>query len=102
MASSPQRSPSSSQVHVKLTPGADRALFLRRLSSTQGVRRVTQLFPSETDAELARLYVLEVDPSHLEALMRELRRDKSLEYAEVAAPRRLIGVRSGRRASAAH
>lgn len=90
MATRARRTPSGSQVHVKLTPGADSVLCVKRLSEADGVRDVTQLFPGETDQELSRLYVLEVDPSRLAGLMKELHRNKSLEYAELAAPRRLI------------
>lgn len=78
------------QVNVKLAPGALRDRSLSILSRPRGVRSVMQTFPDETDEELARLYMLDVDPSDLQSALRELRQRPEVEYAEVVPSRRLI------------
>lgn len=78
------------RVNVKLAPGAERDRSLNILSRPRGVRSVIQTFPDETDEELARLYMLDVDPSKLQSALRELRHCPEVEYAEVVPSRKLI------------
>jgi hypothetical protein len=78
------------QFSLKLGSGADAHEFAHTVASWPGVLKVTQTFPDEPDDDLARLFVLEVEPSTLESVLAKLRRDRSVEYAENPAPRRLI------------
>ena len=78
------------RVNVKLAPGAERDRSLSILSRPRGVRSVIQTFPDETDEDLDRLYMLDVDPSNLQSALRELRQCPEVEYAEVVPSRKLI------------
>jgi hypothetical protein len=80
----------TTQVNVKLAPGADRRRAAAFLAALPGVEDVVQLFPDEADEELAGLYVIEVDAPELETALHELGRQPDVEYAEEAAPRKLI------------
>lgn len=77
-------------VNVKLTPRADREQFVNTLSGAPGIRRVVQTFPGETNQDLAALFLVEVEPSSLDSALRQLRKNSDVEYAEEAAPRKLI------------
>lgn len=77
-------------VNVKLAPDVDRKSSLRILSSAPGVVNVMQTFPGETDNDLSGLFLLEVDSTELLGALTRLRQDPAIEYAEEAAPRRLI------------
>ena len=81
---------SAVRVHVKLVPGTDGEKFVLSLTEAHGVRRVTQTFPGETDPELALLFLVEIDPEQVKSALQKLRRHPSVEYAEEAAPRKLI------------
>jgi len=75
---------------VKLKPDADPQAFVRRLSHAPGIIKMTQTFPDETDRELARLFVVEIEQSAVESAIDQLRSDSLVEYAADPAPRRLI------------
>ena len=77
-------------VNVKLTGASDPARSRGILSRPHGVQSVVQTFPEESDQELKRLFVLEIDGPELEAALKELRRCPEVEYAEKAAVRKLI------------
>lgn len=74
------------KVKEKTSPGECPGI----LSRLTGVQSVIQTFPEETDEELKRLFVLEVEPSELKNALKELRRRREVEYAERAPPRKLI------------
>lgn len=78
------------RVNVKLTGRADQTPSFKTLSAMPGVVNVIQTFPDETDQELASLCLLEVEPSQIKSTLRELRTMPGVEYAEEAAPRKLI------------
>lgn len=78
------------RVNVKLTVGADPDRSRGLLSRLLGVQSVIQTFPDETDQELKRLFVLEIDPSDVESSLKELRRCPEIEYVEKAPLRKLI------------
>ena len=78
------------QLTVKLFPQADGDKFVRSLSGAPGIRRVIQTFPDESDRDLASLFIIEVDPSSVQATLLHLRKNSAVEYAEAAAPRKLI------------
>jgi hypothetical protein len=78
------------RVNLKLAPGADAAILRKMLPEIRGVLHVIQTFPGETDQELAGLYLVEVDGSHLRSALRDLKAIPGVEYAEEAAPRKLI------------
>lgn len=78
------------RVNVKLAMGADQTASRKTLSAMPGVLNVIQTFPDETDQELASLCLLEVEPSQIKSSLRELRAMPGVEYAEEAAPRKLI------------
>lgn len=78
------------RVNVKFAAGADQTSSLKTVSAMPGVLNVIQTFPDETDQELAGLYLLEVENSQIKSALRELRAMPGVEYAEEAAPRKLI------------
>lgn len=78
------------RINVKLTGSSDPDRCHGMLSRLRGVQSVIQTFPDETDEELRRLFILEVDPSELESALKELRRRSEVEYAEKAPLRKLI------------
>ena len=78
------------RVNVKLTGDADPGRCQNILSRLRGVQSVVQTFPDETDEELKRLFVLDIEPSELESALKELRRRSEVEYAEAAPQRKLI------------
>lgn len=82
------------RVNVKLTGGSDVSRCHTLISQLPGVQSVIQTFPDEPDEELKRLLVLEIEPSKLETVLKELRRRVEVEYAEAAPLRKLM--RSGR------
>ena len=51
---------------------------------------MTQTFPDEADEELARLFVVEVDPLKLKGALKDLQENPAVEYAEPTARRKLI------------
>lgn len=85
-----ERTPQGVQVNVKLAPKADRPRGAKALSSVPGLRKLTQTFPDETDPELLNLYVLEIEAPMLSSALDKLRQNPDVEYAEAAAPRKLI------------
>jgi hypothetical protein len=62
----------------------------KRVLSKPGVIECVPTFPDEKDDELSRLYVLSVDRSKLPSVLRTLRADPGVEYAERAAARRPV------------
>jgi len=78
------------RVNVKLTGHSDPGRCQNILSRLRGVQSVIQTFPDESDEELKRLFVLEVESSELESALRELRHHREVEYAEKAPLRKLI------------
>ena len=78
------------RLNVKLTPGIGRQQLGKVWSETPGLRSAIQTFPDETDQELSRLYIIEVDPSNLKAALRQLRHNPYIEYAEETARHKLI------------
>jgi hypothetical protein len=78
------------RVNVKLTGDADPGRSRGLLSQLRGVQSVIQTFPDETDQELKRLFVLEIDASDVESSLKELRRCPEVEYVEKAPLRKLI------------
>ena len=78
------------RVNVKLTGGADPGRSRGLLSRLRGVQSVIQTFPDESDRELKRLFVLEIDPSDVESALKELRRRPEVEYVEKVPLRKLI------------
>ncbi|MGE5220474.1 MAG: hypothetical protein ACM3SP_26005 [Chloroflexota bacterium] len=78
------------RVNVKLTGDSDLSRGQTILSRLQGVQSVIQTFPDEPDEDLKRLFVLEIEPSKLESVLKELRRRGEVEYAERAPLRKLI------------
>lgn len=78
------------RVNVKLTGDSDPDRSRGLLSRLRGVQSVIQTFPGETDQELKRLFVLEIDASDLESALKELRRCPEVEYVEKAPLRKLI------------
>ena len=82
------------RVNVKLTGDSDLSRCHSILSRLPGVQSVIQTFPDEPDEELKRLFVLEIEPSKIESVLKDLRRRAEVEYAEAAPLRKLM--RSGR------
>jgi len=66
------------KIQFKLREGAD-----------LDVPGAVQLFPDESDPELASLYVLEVPDDDADGRLDELKRSSAIEFAEPEATRRL-------------
>jgi hypothetical protein len=78
------------QINVKLQPRARQERAVKSLSGIPGVRDVIQLFPDETDPELSRLCVVEIDDSAINSALEEIRHLPDVEYVEAPARRKLI------------
>jgi hypothetical protein len=63
--------------------------FKLRAGATLDVPGAVQLFPDETDSELATLYVVEVPDDDAADTLGELKRSSAVEFAEPEAERRL-------------
>jgi hypothetical protein len=63
--------------------------FKLRAGATLDVPGAVQLFPDETDPELATLYVVEVADDDAADTLGELKRSSAVEFAEPEAERRL-------------
>jgi hypothetical protein len=77
------------QFSFKVGAGTEAHSFANVVANWPGVLRVTQTFPDDSDDDLARLFVLEVQPSALVSTLNKLRRDPSVEYAEEPSPRKM-------------
>ncbi|MFN0112328.1 MAG: hypothetical protein ACKVZH_25995 [Blastocatellia bacterium] len=77
------------KLNLKLAAGTESTLD-SLLVEVPGVRSAIQTFPDESDEELARLYVLEVNEADSDATLQLLNNRSEIEYVEPAAPRRLI------------
>jgi len=60
------------------------------LKQLPGVVQVTQTFPDEPDEELATLYVLQVEALRASTVLRSLRKDPAVAFAETCAPRKAL------------
>jgi hypothetical protein len=63
--------------------------FKLRDGATLDVPGAVQLFPDETDPELAALYVVDVSDDDAADTLGELKRSSAVEFAEPEAERRL-------------
>jgi len=63
--------------------------FKLREGASLEVPGAVQLFPDESDPELASLYVLEVPDDDADGRLDELKRSSAIEFAEPEATRRL-------------
>jgi hypothetical protein len=78
------------KVNVKVKPGRDPRKTIADVLRKDGVLAATQLFPHETDPELAGLYLLDLSPAGAEKTIDDLRANRHLQYVENVAPRRLV------------
>jgi len=60
------------------------------LARLPGVVEAIQIFPNEKDDELRMLYVLHVEHVRVNAVLRALRSDPDVAYAEESAPRKAL------------
>ena len=60
------------------------------LMRLKGVVQVTQTFPDEQDEELSTLYVLQVEAPKANIVLRALRSDPTVAFAEASAPRKAL------------
>ena len=81
---------SAVSLNVKLTPETKPHQSEEALSSTPGMISMIQTFPEETDEELARMYVIEVDPTQCVDALKILQNNPAVEHAEPSAKRKLI------------
>lgn len=77
-------------LNMKLAAGVKQNKLKKVLAEMPGIESVIQTFPDETDEELSRLYVLEVNPSEVDTTLEVLSHHPEIEYVEPSAPRRLI------------
>jgi hypothetical protein len=78
------------RLNVKLVPEVDRQRTEEVLTHIPGLQSVIQTFSDEMDKDLASLYIIEVDPSHVQSALKQLRRSPYVEYAEETARRKLV------------
>jgi hypothetical protein len=63
--------------------------FKLREGATLDVPGAVQLFPDDSDPELASLYVVEVSDAEADGTLDQLKRSSAVEFAEPEAERRL-------------
>jgi hypothetical protein len=63
--------------------------FKLREGTTLDVPGAVQLFPEESDPQLASLYVVEVPDDEADGKLAQLKRSRAVEFAEPEAERRL-------------
>jgi len=80
----------AARLNVKLAAAVRPQQSQELLSSTPGVISVIQTFPDEDDEELSRMFVIEVDPSAVQAAVKKLLENPAVEYAEPTAKRKLV------------
>jgi hypothetical protein len=78
------------KVNVKVKRGSNAQETIKDLLRDAGVLGATQVFPDETDPDLASLYMLDISPTAARKTIGALRKNERLQYVEGAAPRRLI------------
>lgn len=78
------------RLNLKLAVGVNHSKLEKLLAEAPGIESVIQTFPDETDEELSRLYVLEVNSSQVDEAIKTLSHRSEIEYVEPTAPRRLI------------
>jgi len=78
------------RLNMKLAAGVKPNKLDKLLAGAPGIESVIQTFPDETDEELSRLYVLDVNPEEVDAALENLSHQPEIEYVEPTAPRRLI------------
>lgn len=83
-------SPAQSVLNIKVVRTADATATLERLQRVAGFRAIEPLFPGETQADLASIYVAHVDTERLVTALPEIEADDDVEYVEKAAARKLI------------
>jgi hypothetical protein len=77
-------------LNVKLT--RPRKRLPAALEQLPGVVQVTQTFPEERDEELSTLYVLQVEALSASTVLRSLRKDPTVAFAEACAPRKALAA----------
>jgi hypothetical protein len=68
-------------ITVKFKQTVDISKSLKELL-TYGISGIFRLFPEESDKDLSRIYILEVDIKYVDKTIRELQYHKMLEYVE--------------------
>lgn len=63
---------------------------ISRFLRIPGVVKIVRLFPQETDPELATLYIVSVEPSRIDSVLKQLSVDPATEFAEIPPPRTVI------------
>jgi hypothetical protein len=90
MSDQDKKDVTAARLNVKVAPEIKPHQTEEALSSTPGMIGVIQTFPDEEDEELARMYVVEVDPTKSQDALRNLQENPAVEYAEHCAKRKLI------------
>jgi len=81
------------RVNVKLTGGSDVSRCHTLISQLPGVQSVIQTFPDEPDKKLKRLLVLEIEPSKIDSVLKELRRGSGIRGSGAVAKTHALGPR---------
>ena len=86
-ASKERPRPAVSQLSVTLrsTSGIER--FIQEVPVVPGVRKVVQVFPNDKREELAKIFVVSIDPASREAVLGQLKGRADVKEAEPVAPR---------------
>lgn len=78
------------RVAVRLKTRVQRRASMRRIDAIEGVRNVEALFPDESDPELERMLVIEIDPDERTSVLHNLGELALFESIEVLPVRRLL------------
>jgi hypothetical protein len=89
-ASEQEKGSSIARINVKLKPTARQGRAIKSLSVIPGVKDVIQLFPDESDPELSRLCVVEIDHSDIASALEDIGQLPDVEHVEKPARRKLI------------
>lgn len=82
---------SSVQLSFKFSNAAERQIIddgLIQMAAIAGIHRTEQLFPSDEDPVLSRLFIAYADPSYdLKGITTKIAAVPGIEFAEIPAPR---------------
>lgn len=76
------------QIILKLKESTSANITLDRFSRITGVVKIEQIFPGDADPELVTLYVVEVELSNADSVLKQLSADPDVRYAHIKPPRK--------------
>lgn len=76
-------------VNVKIASDVDKKISVLTLFGISGVCKIIRLFPSETDPELANLFLVKIRRKDRCETLKKIRPRRMVEYADIASRRQL-------------